>query len=223
MATLSDLLVSYKQVNAPVASSSRISFELPSTKYQRMLDYLDNKTQTKSSTDSTDNEFKWEYTPSNTSSVAHPLSSTDKSYIYTDRNKWKSDMEAAYRKLGLNDNAIKNLIAKNALESRWGNAAQGHYNYGNITTGSSWKGDYVNGKDRDANGNSIASKFRSYKSMDDYVTDEIDFLTRLYDFNQNDDFNTFTRKLQGGNRAGRKYAVSPNYIKSMQKVYNGLK
>jgi hypothetical protein len=32
-------------------------------------------------------------------------------------------MTDAYRSLGLNNNAIKNLIAKNALESGWGKYA----------------------------------------------------------------------------------------------------
>jgi flagellum-specific peptidoglycan hydrolase FlgJ len=32
-------------------------------------------------------------------------------------------MTASYKRAGLNDNAIKNLIAKNALESGWGRSA----------------------------------------------------------------------------------------------------
>jgi flagellum-specific peptidoglycan hydrolase FlgJ len=42
---------------------------------------------------------------------------------YSDRDKWVKDLTAAYKKQGLNDNAIKNLIAKNALESNWGKSA----------------------------------------------------------------------------------------------------
>jgi flagellum-specific peptidoglycan hydrolase FlgJ len=68
---------------------------------------------------------------------------------------WIRDITNAYKKAGLNDNAIKNLIAKNALESGWGKAAQGAYNFGNITTGNYWSGNYIQGNDKDANGNSI--------------------------------------------------------------------
>ena len=41
--------------------------------------------------------------------------------------------------------------------------------------------------------------------MEDYVKDEIQFLTNLYDFDQNDDLSTFLNKLQGGNKGKRKY------------------
>jgi flagellum-specific peptidoglycan hydrolase FlgJ len=82
-------------------------------------------------------------------------------------------MTNAYKKAGLNDNAIKNLIAKNALETNYGKSPVGKYNYGNITTGSSWKGDFVEGKDKDAEGNEITARFRSYKNVDDFVKDEI--------------------------------------------------
>lgn len=227
MAQLSDLLVSYKQVDKPVVTSSRISQELPSARYQNMLNYMDRKSNTPAPSTNTEttttDEFKWEYNPESSKSTSTLSgSSTDKSHLYSDKNKWRSDMEAAYKAHGLNDNAIKNLIAKNALESGWGKSAQGRYNYGNITTGRSWKGDFVNGKDHDADGNQITNRFRSYNSMNDYVADEIDFLTRLYDFNQNDDFETFANKLQGGNKAGRKYAGSRTYVQSMRNVYRGL-
>jgi flagellum-specific peptidoglycan hydrolase FlgJ len=92
-------------------------------------------------------------------------------------------MTNAYKKYGLSDNAIKNLIAKNALESGWGRSVQGDYNFGNITTGNNWKGRFISGKDKDANGQKISQKFRAYDSLDDYVKDEIQFLTKLYDFN----------------------------------------
>lgn len=123
------------------------------------------------------------------------------------RKQWVADMTAAYKRAGLSDNAIKNLLIKNAIESGWGNTAQGSYNFGNITPGKSWKGKYVNGRDTDGKGNPIKQKFRAYNSLDDYVADEIQFLTRLYDFNQNDDIATFASKLQGGNRGKRFYAA----------------
>lgn len=138
------------------------------------------------------------------------------------RNKWVSEITSAYKALGLNDNAIKNLIAKNALESGWGNSAQGDFNFGNITTGSNWSGRFVKGKDHNAAGQRISQKFRAYDSLEDYVKDEIQFLTRLYDFNQNDSFDTFINKLQGGNRGKRYYAEAPDYIANVRRVYNSI-
>jgi len=40
--------------------------------------------------------------------------------VYNNGDDWANDLINAYRKAGLNDNAIKNLLAKNALESGWG-------------------------------------------------------------------------------------------------------
>ena len=138
------------------------------------------------------------------------------------RNRWVSEITSAYKALGLNDNAIKNLIAKNALESGWGNSAQGDFNFGNITTGSNWSGRFVQGEDHNAAGKRISQKFRAYDSLKDYVKDEIQFLTRLYDFNQNDSFDTFINKLQGGNRGKRYYAEAPDYIANVRRVYNSI-
>lgn len=138
------------------------------------------------------------------------------------RQQWITDMTQAYKKQGLNDNAIKNLIAKNALESSWGRSAQGAFNFGNITTGSGWTGDYVDGKDKDANGNPITNRFRAYNSLDDYVKDEIQFLTSLYDFKDDDDFNTFIGKLQGNNSGKRHYAEDREYANKIRGVYNSI-
>lgn len=138
------------------------------------------------------------------------------------RKQWIEDMTAAYKRAGLSDLAIKNLIAKNALESGWGTTAQGSFNFGNITTGRSWKGKYVKGRDHDANGNRITHNFRAYDSLDDYVIDEIQFLTNLYDFNQNDDFDTFINKLQGGNSGKRKYAEDRQYASKVRNVFNSI-
>lgn len=135
---------------------------------------------------------------------------------------WKRDMLAAYKKIGLSDNAAKNLLAKNALESGWGQYAQGDFNFGNITTGNYWQGRYVQGDDKDADGKRISQKFRAYDSLEDYVKDEVDFLKRLYDFDENDDFETFIYKLQGGNKDRRKYAESRSYSANVRNVYNRL-
>lgn len=142
---------------------------------------------------------------------------------YSNKNKWVSDLKSAYRKAGINnENAITMLVAQDALESGWGKSVQGRFNYGNITPGQSWNGEIVNGKDKDSKGNPISQKFRSYNSIEEYAADKVQFLKRLYDFNENDDINTFTRKLQGGNRDKRRYAESLSYVNSVIKVYNSI-
>lgn len=142
---------------------------------------------------------------------------------YTNRKQWTTELINAYKKAGItNDNAIRMLLAQDALESSWGKSAQGKYNFGNLTTGSSWKGDYVTGNDKNAKGEAIKQKFRSYNSMDEYAADKIQFLKRLYDFDENDDINKFVAKLTGSNRGKRRYAEATNYAKVLTGVYNGI-
>ena len=224
------MLVSYKQVKAPQFSEIE-TIELPSNKYQRMVSYIDTKTDNKTKSEdvpttvdeTSDGFIGWVFNnPSTDSSSTVNTSNTWSSPYNTRKSQWISDMTASYKRAGLNDNAIKNLIAKNALESGWGRSAQGDYNFGNITTGSSWTGRFVQGKDHDANGKKISQKFRAYDSMDDYVKDEIQFLTKLYDFNQDDDFDTFIDKLQGNNSGKRRYAEDKQYSSKVKQVYNSI-
>lgn len=142
---------------------------------------------------------------------------------YKDRSKWIADLTNAYKRAGItNDNAIRMLVSQDALESAWGRSAQGKFNFGNLTTGAKWKGDYVTGNDHDAAGNPIKQKFRSYNSMDEYAADKVQFLKRLYDFDENDDINKFVAKLTGSNKGKRRYAEATNYAKLLTGVYNGI-
>lgn len=158
--------------------------------------------------------------------VNKPVTKTAKSTWkspYTNRKQWTTELINAYKKAGItNDNAIRMLLAQDALESSWGKSAQGKYNFGNLTTGSSWKGDYVTGNDKNAKGEAIKQKFRSYNSMDEYAADKIQFLKRLYDFDENDDINKFVAKLTGSNKGKRRYAEAANYAKVLTGVYNGI-
>ena len=143
---------------------------------------------------------------------------------YTNRKQWSTELINAYKKAGItNDNAIRMLLAQDALESSWGTSAQGKYNFGNLTTGSSWKGDYVTGNDKNAKGEAIKQKFRSYNSMDEYAADKVQFLKRLYDFDENDDINKFVAKLTGSNKGKRRYAEARNYANTLKKVYNSYR
>ena len=142
---------------------------------------------------------------------------------YKDRSKWMADLTNAYKRAGItNDNAIRMLVSQDALESAWGRSAQGKFNFGNLTTGAKWQGDYVTGNDKNAKGEAIKQKFRSYNSMDEYAADKVQFLKRLYDFEENDDINKFVAKLTGSNKGKRRYAEARNYAKLLTGVYNGI-
>lgn len=212
--TLSDLLVSYKRVDAPrFTPSIPIIEQFPL--YQTPMYEKGN----------TPPSFSFIQTKPTTSysitSVKVPGFKAKWTSPYTDRNKWVSDLTQAYRKAGItNDNALKMLVAQDALESAWGRSAQGKFNFGNLTTGARWKGDYVTGNDKNAKGQAIKQKFRSYNSIDEYAVDKLQFLKRLYDFDENDDIDKFTAKLTGSNRGKRKYAEDTNYANSLKGVYN---
>ena len=214
-----DYLVNYEASirNTPTTVSEDI--EIPTNKYSRMLEYSETKRQNEEKenpvVEDENQTIKWTYsTPSEGITTAVSWSSP-----YSEQNKWVSDMTAAYKRAGLNDNAIKNLIAKNSLESAWGKSAQGDYNFGNMTAGKSWTGRIVEGNDKDKEGKPIKQRFRAYDSLDDFVKDEIQFLTRLYDFDQNDDLSTFLNKLQGGNKGKRYYAEDPSYKNKVRSRY----
>lgn len=212
---LNDLLVSYKQVRTPTKPIPAIPVieqpiyqEAPTVKTEEPL------------TETADNPTTKYYI----SSIQAPGFKAKWNSPYKDKNKWATDLANSYRKAGItNDNAIRMLVSQDALESAWGRSAQGKFNFGNLTTGAKWKGDYVTGNDKNAKGEAIKQKFRSYNSMDEYAADKIQFLKRLYDFDENDDINKFTAKLTGSNRGKRRYAEATNYADSLTKVFNSFK
>ena len=158
------------------------------------------------------------------SKVVNNTANSTWSSPYKDRSKWAADLTNAYKRAGItNDNAIRMLVSQDALESAWGRSAQGKFNFGNLTTGAKWQGDYVTGNDHDAAGNPIKQKFRSYNSMDEYAADKVQFLKRLYDFDENDNINKFVAKLTGSNKGKRRYAEARNYADTLKKVYNSYR
>ena len=227
MSSLVDLLVSYKQVK-PDEKYAFVDQELPLDRYNRMLQYIlykDSKKEqveeetNKNLPENTTDEYGfggWNYSGMNTTSNK-PITTTFKS-----NKEWANNLANSYRKLGLSENAIRNLISKNALESDWGKSVQGMYNYGNITAGTSWNGISVIGNDHDAEGRPITQKFRQYSNIDEYAKDELNLLKKLYDFDPNDDIDTFTYKLKGGNKGGYQYATAKDYKDRVKKVYNSL-
>lgn len=213
---LNDLLVSYKQVRTPtkpipaipIIEQQPISQETPTVKTEEPSNQVTNNPTT-------------EYY---ISSVQAPGFKAKWNSPYKDKNKWATDLANSYKRAGItNDNAIRMLLAQDALESGWGRSAQGKFNFGNLTTGSRWKGNYVAGNDKNAKGEAIKQKFRSYNSMDEYAADKVQFLKRLYDFDENDDINKFAAKLTGSNKGKRRYAEARNYANTLKKVYNSYR
>ena len=227
---LSELFVSHKQVDPVVFDREEPSLPQPIylnlDRAKRATESEDAKEGSSNPSDNSSSPTSWRVS-NYEASPQESSSSTTTSTVrwtspYSDRNKWVADMTAAYKKAGLNDNAIKNLIAKNALESGWGKSAQGDFNFGNITAGRSWTGRTIQGGDRNAAGQPITQQFRAYDSLDGYVADEIQFLKNLYDFNQDDDFDTFIGKLQGNNKGKRRYAEDLQYASKVKGVYNSI-
>ena len=207
MASLKDFMAAYNQVIVPSRKSNQV-ISAPLSKYDRLVSFIESKSKPTETTEETSEPWKWIYTETQ-SQTQSP-------------DSWREDLTKAYKRLGLSDNAIKNLIAKNALESGWGKSTGGKYNYGNITAGRNWSGNITEGEDVDSNGNKIKQKWRSYNSIDDFARDEVGFLTSLYDFNQEDDINTFLNKLQGENKGKRRYAEARDYKDRVIGVYNSL-
>jgi len=120
------------------------------------------------------------------------------------------------------------LLAQMGLESGWGKKSAGskYYNYGNITTGSSWKGDYFRGKDKNAAGDVITQKFRRYGSADEFYKDYIKLIENLYPdaysqlTSDKFDIDKFSYGLRNG-RVGM-YAESPEYEDSLRTVYQSV-
>ena len=237
---LSDLFVSHKQVE-PVSFTTKTP-SLPQSIYlnRERAQTVTSETKPEEDTSTWKAEEPLNWKVANSDVVTTPVQNTPSSSTPKvesassqsnkrwenpykgDPDKWIREMTDAYKRAGLNDNTIRNLITKNALESGRGSHAQGAYNFGNITPGSKWKGDIVHGHDSNAEGEAIPQQFRSYPNLASYVEDEIKFLTSLYDFNQDDDFDTFSQKLQGGNKRGLKYAEANSYIGALKGVYNSI-
>lgn len=152
--------------------------------------------------------------------------------VVTEEPKTKEEIKKAlhnaYIQNGVSSEMALILLSQDQLETGFKHT-QGKFNYGNITVGSyrggTWKeGDnYVNGIDHDKNNKRIANRFRSYKSIDDYVKDKLAFLRDLYDVTPNENIDSFLEKMTGNNRNKRKYAESTAYAENVKRVYNGNK
>lgn len=173
-------------------------------------------------------------TVSNTtpSSISKTASNAVSSTVVTKEPKTKKEIKKAlhnaYIQNGVNPEMALILLSQDQLETGFEHT-QGKFNYGNITVGSyrggTWKegDDYVKGIDHDKNNKRIANRFRSYKSIDDYVKDKLAFLRDLYDVTPNENIDSFLEKMTGNNRSKRKYAENTAYAEKVKRVYNGNK
>ena len=144
---------------------------------------------------------------------------TTSSKRYTDRKEFLKDMTAAYTKAlqarGIDTRYANYLAIQDALESNFGKSYAGNWNFGNITTGKSWKGSYTEGRDKDANGNRITQKFRNYDTIDQYVNNKIDLLSGKRYRAFNGDLSGFYDRVKAGG-----YAAAVNYAKNLNRLYN---
>lgn len=150
-----------------------------------------------------------EVTVSNPTPTRKTQNSTKRTYYRPtpqSREQWVRDLYQAYINAGASESLAHTLIAQDAIETAWGKKTVGNYNYGNIHTGSSWKGAVVNANDKDASGNAYRTGFRSYNNMDEYAADKLSLLTRLYGITNNDTPAIVKAKLEGANRNGYRYA-----------------
>lgn len=125
----------------------------------------------------------------------------------------------------VNPKARAALIAQVGLEKGWNWDPNKDHNYGNITAGSTWKGQTVDRPDTDAQGRPITQKFRKYNSPKEYLDDYLALLKNqypaAYSALHSPDFNIdqFTQGLVGGKF---RYAENPNYSEEIKRVYTGV-
>jgi hypothetical protein len=131
----------------------------------------------------------------------------------------------ALEKSGItNRDAVAAVVAQLGQESGWSPKIK-DFNYGNITTGSSWRGPYSVRGDKDAEGNPIQQKFRSYQSPEAFVTDYLDLLKTSYPrsyrelFSDKFNIDNFVSGLLYGKR---RYAEDRQYDTKLKATYGSV-
>lgn len=116
------------------------------------------------------------------------------------------------------------VLAQMGLEKGWKTPSD--YSYGNIVAGSSWTGKIREGKDKNAAGQTIIQKFRSYNSPQEFVADYIDLLKRnypqAYDSLKSSTF-SIDKFTDGLTKGKLKYAEDKTYKNSLTNVFNSVK
>lgn len=124
--------------------------------------------------------------------------------------------EQALAMRGLDTSFARSLVAQDGLETRWGNATIGQFNYGNITGKSGVTRnvpEYINNEWNTKNQN-----FVNFASEWDYVNAKIDLLSKSrYDV-FNHPVNEFAERVKAGG-----YATAPNYVQALNNVITSLR
>lgn len=151
-------------------------------------------------------EYK-ESTPELETAAAHTNSSNTNSSSalgrYTSKQQFTQELFKAYKRAGCSDSYAKMLVGQDGGESAWGKSIVGDFNYGNIKTGRSWKG-----RSRKAHDKREGSydAYRSYDSLDEYVLGKLSLLSSRYHMTGNETPEQFADKLVAGG-----YATASNY------------
>lgn len=138
-----------------------------------------------------------------------------------EKGAWIEMMRQAYRDAGVtNEDMVNILVAQDALESGWGRSTVGDYNYGNITTGSQWKGAYKAYYNKEYG---KEYKFRSYDTPSDFARDKLSLLRRLYQVDTDkDDVDAFLKRIGGHNRNGYRYIEYNKNLNVIKDIYKQL-
>lgn len=145
--------------------------------------------------------------------------STDTNETFT-KESFKAKMlplyERALEMRGLDKSFARSLVAQDGLETRWGNATIGQFNYGNITGKSGVTRnvrEYINNEWTTKNQN-----FVNFASEWDYVNAKIDLLNNSkYDVFSHP-VNEFAQRVKGGG-----YATAPNYVEVLNNTIRTLR
>ena len=142
--------------------------------------------------------------------------------IYTNPQDFVKDMTEAYTKAliarGISTDYAKMLVAQDALESNWGKSSLAKdFNFGGIKAvrGTPFVEKETKEYDSKKGMYRTKSRFRKFKSLDDYVNYKIDLLSgKRYQAFTGDPSQFYSRIKAGG------YATDPNYVEKLLNIYN---
>ena len=151
-----------------------------------------------------------------------PKTESNSGKMYTNPQDFVKDMTAAYTKAlaarGISTDYAKMLVAQDALESNWGKSSLAKdFNFGGIKAvkGSPFVEKETKEYSPKRGEYKTKSKFRKFRSLDDYVNYKIDLLSgKRYQAFTGDPSQFYSRIKAGG------YATDPNYVEKLTDVYN---
>ena len=159
-----------------------------------------------------------------TSSTTPPSATASSATYLPDEYAEFQPLMQALDEAGVSSNEARQaVLAQMGLETGWKTPPD--FNYGNITTGSSWTGAYRVRGDKDARGNPIQQKFRSYDSAKAFVDDYLQLLQnrypKAYEAIKSDkfDIDNFSTGLVGGTY---KYAEDPEYMNKIRNTFRSV-